>query len=43
MIDSTDAEKMESGLKVCGGKTILNSTNYEDGVDRFYNVLNPHE
>ncbi|WP_320664481.1 methionine synthase [Prochlorococcus sp. MIT 1223] len=39
MLDSTDYEKMESGLKKCGGKCILNSTNYEDGPDRFYKVL----
>tara|TARA_Y100001968_G_C19449284_1_gene767417 strand:+ start:2531 stop:6112 length:3582 start_codon:yes stop_codon:yes gene_type:complete len=39
MIDSTDYEKMESGLKKAGGKSILNSTNYEDGPDRFIKVL----
>ncbi len=39
MLDSTDYEKMESGLKHAGGKCILNSTNYEDGPDRFYKVL----
>ena len=27
MIDSTDADKMESGLKSAGGKCIINSTN----------------
>ncbi len=40
MIDSTDAEKMESGLKSAGGKCIINSTNYEDGNERFDEVLN---
>ncbi len=40
MIDSTDADKMESGLKSAGGKCIINSTNYEDGNDRFDQVLN---
>ncbi len=40
MIDSTDAEKMESGLKSAGGKCIINSTNYEDGNERFDQVLN---
>ena len=40
MIDSTDADKMESGLKVAGGKCIINSTNYEDGDERFDQVLN---
>ncbi len=39
MLDSTEFEKMESGLKVSGGKSILNSTNYEDGEDRFFKVL----
>ncbi len=40
MLDSTDYEKMESGLKHAGGKCILNSTNYEDGPDRFNKVIN---
>ena len=40
MIDSTDADKMESGLKSAGGKCIINSTNYEDGNERFDQVLN---
>jgi len=40
MLDSTDYEKMESGLKHAGGKCILNSTNYEDGPDRFFKVIN---
>ena len=39
MIDSTDSDKMESGLKTVGGKCIINSTNYEDGDDRFNTVL----
>ncbi|ABM72166.1 putative methionine synthase [Prochlorococcus marinus str. MIT 9515] len=39
MIDSTEADKMESGLKTAGGKCIINSTNYEDGDDRFNQVL----
>jgi 5-methyltetrahydrofolate--homocysteine methyltransferase len=39
MLDSTEWEKMEAGLKVAGGKCILNSTNYEDGEPRFYKVL----
>ncbi len=40
MIDSTDSDKMESGLKSAGGKCIINSTNYEDGDERFDQVLN---
>ncbi len=40
MIDSTESEKMESGLMVSGGKGIINSTNYEDGQERFLRVLN---
>jgi 5-methyltetrahydrofolate--homocysteine methyltransferase len=39
MLDSTEWTKMEAGLKVAGGKCILNSTNYEDGEERFYQVL----
>jgi 5-methyltetrahydrofolate--homocysteine methyltransferase len=39
MLDSTEWEKMEAGLKVAGGKCILNSTNFEDGEPRFYKVL----
>ena len=39
MLDSTEWQKMEAGLKVAGGKCILNSTNYEDGEERFYQVL----
>src|SRR5213078_1368282 len=31
--------KMEAGLQHAGGKSILNSTNYEDGVPRFSKVL----
>jgi len=39
MLDSTEWEKMEAGLKVAGGKCLLNSTNYEDGEPRFFKVL----
>ena len=39
MLDSTEWQKMEAGLKVSGGKCILNSTNYEDGDERFFKVL----
>ncbi|MFS0513228.1 methionine synthase [Nostoc sp. UIC 10607] len=39
MLDSTEWEKMEAGLKVAGGKSLLNSTNYEDGEPRFLKVL----
>jgi 5-methyltetrahydrofolate--homocysteine methyltransferase len=39
MLDSTEWQKMEAGLKVVGGKCILNSTNYEDGEERFLKVL----
>ncbi|MBW4685385.1 MAG: methionine synthase [Komarekiella atlantica HA4396-MV6] len=39
MLDSTEWEKMEAGLKVAGGKCLLNSTNYEDGEPRFLKVL----
>lgn len=39
MLDSTEWEKMEAGLEHAGGKSILNSTNYEDGEERFLKVL----
>jgi 5-methyltetrahydrofolate--homocysteine methyltransferase len=39
MLDSTEWEKMEAGLKLSGGKCLLNSTNYEDGEPRFCKVL----
>ena len=39
MLDSTEWQKMEAGLKVAGGKCLLNSTNYEDGEPRFLKVL----
>ncbi len=39
MLDSTEWEKMEAGLQHAGGKCLLNSTNYEDGEERFLKVL----
>ncbi len=39
MLDSTEWEKMEAGLKLSGGKCLINSTNYEDGEPRFKKVL----
>ena len=39
MFDSTEWQKMEAGLQHAGGKCILNSTNYEDGVPRFGKVI----
>ncbi len=39
MFDSTEWQKMEAGLQLAGGKSILNSTNYEDGVPRFVKVI----
>ena len=39
MFDSTEWQKMEAGLQHAGGKCILNSTNYEDGVPRFVKVI----
>ena len=39
MLDSTEWQKMEAGLQHAGGKCILNSTNYEDGEERFLKVL----
>src|SRR5918911_1680307 len=39
MLDSTEWQKMEAGLEHAGGKSILNSTNYEDGEPRFKKVF----
>ena len=39
MFDSTEWQKMEAGLEHAGGKCILNSTNYEDGEERFAKVI----
>lgn len=39
MLDSTEWQKMEAGLKVAGGKCLLNSTNFEDGEPRFLKLL----
>src|SRR4029434_1957181 len=39
MLDSTKWQKMEAGLQHAGGKCLLNSTNYEDGAERFLKVL----
>ncbi len=39
MLDSTEWQKMEAGLQHAGGKCILNSTNYEDGEERFKKVI----
>ncbi|WP_407652050.1 methionine synthase [Aquibacillus koreensis] len=38
MIDSTDAEVVELGLRHSQGKAIINSTNLEDGEERLANV-----
>src|SRR5256886_10915056 len=39
MFDSTEWDTMEAGLQHAGGKSILNSTNYEDGEPRFAKVI----
>ena len=39
MIDSTDHEVMAQALTWCQGKSILNSINLEDGLDRFEKVV----
>ena len=39
MLDSTEWQKMEAGLQYAGGKCLLNSTNYEDGQERYLKVL----
>ncbi|MDP7009008.1 MAG: methionine synthase [Phycisphaerales bacterium] len=35
MLDSTQLSTIEVGLKHAGGKCVINSTNFEEGVDRF--------
>jgi len=35
MIDSTQVDVMEQGLKILGGRSIINSINLEDGEDKF--------
>ena len=39
MIDSTDHEVIEVGLKYSQGKAIINSINLEDGLERFNHVV----
>jgi 5-methyltetrahydrofolate--homocysteine methyltransferase len=39
MIDSTDAVVIESALRACQGKAIVNSINLEDGEERFEKVV----
>jgi len=39
MIDSTDATVIESALRACQGKAIVNSINLEDGEERFGKVV----
>jgi 5-methyltetrahydrofolate--homocysteine methyltransferase len=39
MIDSTDAAVIESALRACQGKAIVNSINLEDGEERFDKVV----
>jgi len=39
MLDSTDAGVIEESLTYCQGKSILNSINLEDGLDRFERVV----
>ncbi len=39
MIDSTDARVVETALTYCQGKSIINSINLEDGLERFHRVV----
>jgi 5-methyltetrahydrofolate--homocysteine methyltransferase len=39
MIDSTDPGVMETAISYCQGKAVLNSTNLEDGRERFEQVI----
>src|SRR6185437_3823138 len=38
MLDSTNAEVMEAGLKLAGGRCVLNSMNLEDGEERIAHI-----
>jgi 5-methyltetrahydrofolate--homocysteine methyltransferase len=39
MIDSTESPVLEASLKLCGGQSIINSINLEDGLERCEKVL----
>ncbi len=39
MIDSTEAPVLAAALKLCGGRSIVNSINLEDGLERIERVL----
>jgi 5-methyltetrahydrofolate--homocysteine methyltransferase len=39
MIDSTESPVLEAALKLCGGRSIINSINLEDGLERCAKVL----
>jgi 5-methyltetrahydrofolate--homocysteine methyltransferase len=39
MIDSTNPKAVERALTFCQGKAIINSINFEDGEEKFHNVL----
>ncbi len=39
MIDSTNPQAVERALTYCQGKAIINSINFEDGEEKFHNVL----
>ena len=38
-IDSTETPVIEAALKLHGGKAIINSINFEDGEEKFHNIL----
>ncbi|ADY57083.1 methionine synthase (B12-dependent) [Syntrophobotulus glycolicus DSM 8271] len=39
MLDSTDAQVVEAGLKMIQGKAIINSINLENGLERFEQIV----
>lgn len=39
MIDSTNPQSVERALTYCQGKAIINSINFEDGEEKFNNIL----
>ncbi|QAR33741.1 methionine synthase [Geovibrio thiophilus] len=39
VIDSTEPPVIEKALKLCGGKPIINSVNFEDGGEKLHTIL----
>ncbi len=39
VIDSTEPDVIETALKSCAGKPVINSINFEDGGDKLHSTL----